>query len=73
MSNLYLTLKLIHILGAAVLFGTGLGIAFFMFMAHRTARSGRDRAHRADRRHRRRGVHRDRRGGSAADRLGSRR
>jgi uncharacterized membrane protein len=36
MSNLYLALKLIHILGAAVLFGTGLGIAFFMFMAHRT-------------------------------------
>jgi uncharacterized membrane protein len=31
-----LTLKLIHILGAAVLFGTGLGIAFFMLMAHRT-------------------------------------
>jgi uncharacterized membrane protein len=25
-----------HILGAAVLFGTGLGIAFFMWMAHRT-------------------------------------
>jgi uncharacterized membrane protein len=36
MSDLYLTLKLIHILGSAVLFGTGLGIAFFMFMAHRT-------------------------------------
>jgi uncharacterized membrane protein len=36
MSDLYLTLKLIHILGAAVLFGTGLGIAFFMLMAHRT-------------------------------------
>jgi uncharacterized membrane protein len=31
-----LTLKLIHILGATVLFGTGLGIAFFMLMAHRT-------------------------------------
>jgi len=31
-----LTLKLIHVLGAAVLFGTGLGIAFFMFVAHRT-------------------------------------
>jgi uncharacterized membrane protein len=30
------TLKLIHVLGAAVLFGTGLGIAFFMLMAHRT-------------------------------------
>ena len=36
MSNLYLALKLIHILGSAVLFGTGLGIAFFMYMAHRT-------------------------------------
>lgn len=31
-----LTLKLIHVLGAAVLFGTGLGIAFFMWTAHRT-------------------------------------
>ena len=36
MPNLYLALKLIHILGSAVLFGTGLGIAFFMYMAHRT-------------------------------------
>jgi len=35
-----LVLKLIHVLGAAVLFGTGLGIAFFMYMAHR----GRDAA-----------------------------
>ncbi|MCF6293308.1 MAG: DUF2269 domain-containing protein [Robiginitomaculum sp.] len=33
--------KLIHILSAAVLFGTGAGIAFFMFMAWRSAeRSG---------------------------------
>jgi uncharacterized membrane protein len=31
-----LGLRLLHILGAAVLFGTGLGIAFFMLMAHRT-------------------------------------
>ena len=31
----FLFLKLLHILGAAVLFGTGLGIAFFMFMADR--------------------------------------
>jgi uncharacterized membrane protein len=30
MSDIYLTIKLIHILGSAVLFGTGLGIAFFM-------------------------------------------
>ena len=36
MTQLYLALKLLHILGATVLFGTGLGIAFFMFMAHRT-------------------------------------
>jgi uncharacterized membrane protein len=31
-----LVLKLVHLIGAAVLFGTGLGIAFFMYMAHRT-------------------------------------
>ena len=36
MTDVVLALKLIHILGAAVLFGTGLGIAFFMWMAHRT-------------------------------------
>lgn len=36
MSDIYLALKLIHIVGSAVLFGTGLGIAFFMWMAHRT-------------------------------------
>lgn len=36
MTEYLLTLKLIHILGGTVLFGTGLGIAFFMFMAHRT-------------------------------------
>jgi uncharacterized membrane protein len=29
-------LRFIHVLGATVLFGTGLGIAFFMVMAHRT-------------------------------------
>ena len=34
--DVHLLLKLIHLLGAAVLFGTGLGIAFFMLMAHRT-------------------------------------
>lgn len=34
--SLYLLLKLAHIIGAAVLFGTGAGIAFFMLMAHRT-------------------------------------
>ena len=36
MTSIVLTLKLVHVLGAAVLFGTGLGIAFFMYMAHRT-------------------------------------
>ena len=36
MTDALLLTKLIHILGAAVLFGTGLGIAFFMYMAHRT-------------------------------------
>ena len=32
----YLTLKLIHIISATLLLGTGMGIAFFMFMAVRT-------------------------------------
>ena len=36
MSDIYLALKLIHVIGSAVLFGTGWGIAFFMWMAHRT-------------------------------------
>ena len=36
MTDLIFTLKLVHVLGATVLFGTGLGIAFFMLMAHRT-------------------------------------
>jgi uncharacterized membrane protein len=34
--SLFLALKALHIVGAAVLFGTGAGIAFFMLMAHRT-------------------------------------
>ena len=34
--DLYTALKLAHVVGAAVLFGTGVGIAFFMLMAHRT-------------------------------------
>src|ERR1043165_7553943 len=38
MAHLYLALKLLHILGSTVLFGTGLGIAFFMFMAHRSGK-----------------------------------
>jgi uncharacterized membrane protein len=32
---LYLALKFLHLIGAAVLFGTGLGIAFFLFHAER--------------------------------------
>ena len=32
----YLALKYLHVIGAAVLLGTGVGIAFFMVMAHRT-------------------------------------
>ncbi|NOJ46975.1 DUF2269 family protein [Bradyrhizobium archetypum] len=31
---LYLVLKYLHVVGAAVLLGTGAGIAFFMLMAH---------------------------------------
>jgi uncharacterized membrane protein len=37
MTNLILALKFVHILGASVLFGTGLGIAFFMWMANRSS------------------------------------
>ncbi|WEX09581.1 DUF2269 family protein [Chelativorans sp. AA-79] len=33
---LYFFLKYLHVIGAAVLLGTGAGIAFFMLMAHRT-------------------------------------
>ncbi|WP_064686050.1 DUF2269 family protein [Rhizobium bangladeshense] len=33
---IYFVLKFLHIIGAAVLLGTGAGIAFFMLMAHRT-------------------------------------
>lgn len=32
------TLRWLHVLGAAVLLGTGAGIAFFMVMAHRTGK-----------------------------------
>lgn len=32
----YLALKYLHVIGAAVLLGTGAGIAFFMVLAHRT-------------------------------------
>jgi uncharacterized membrane protein len=32
--------KFVHVLGACVLLGTGLGIAFFVFVAHRTHHPG---------------------------------
>ena len=34
--NDYLILKFLHVIGTAVLFGTGVGIAFFLLLAHRT-------------------------------------
>ena len=34
----YLVLKFLHVFGAAVLLGTGAGIAFFMLLAHRTGK-----------------------------------
>ena len=34
--TLFLLLKVLHVIGATVLLGTGAGIAFFMLMAHRT-------------------------------------
>jgi uncharacterized membrane protein len=36
----YLILKYIHVLGAIVILGTGVGIAFFMVMAHRSGDAG---------------------------------
>ncbi len=33
--DLYLVVKFLHVAGAAILLGTGLGIAFFLFMADR--------------------------------------
>ena len=36
----YLALKYLHVIGAAVLLGTGAGIAFFMLLAHRTGEAG---------------------------------
>lgn len=33
---IYFILKYLHVMGAAVLLGTGAGIAFFMLLAHRT-------------------------------------
>ena len=34
--SLYILLKFIHIVSSTLLFGTGLGTAFFMWMTHRT-------------------------------------
>jgi len=34
--NAYAALKFVHIVSATLLFGTGLGTAFFMWMSHRT-------------------------------------
>ena len=34
--TLFFALKFLHLIGAAVLLGTGAGIAFFMLLAHRT-------------------------------------
>jgi uncharacterized membrane protein len=36
---LYFVLKFLHVIGAAVLLGTGAGIAFFMLMAHLDGRT----------------------------------
>jgi uncharacterized membrane protein len=36
--TLYFALKFLHVIGAAVLLGTGAGIAFFMLLAHRDGR-----------------------------------
>ena len=37
--TIFLLLKVLHVIGAMTLFGTGAGIAFFMLMAHRTGDS----------------------------------
>ena len=36
MPSAYLTIKLVHIVSATLLFGTGLGTVFFMYCAHRS-------------------------------------
>ena len=36
----YLWVKWLHVLSSTLLFGTGLGIAFFMWMAHRSGDAG---------------------------------
>jgi uncharacterized membrane protein len=37
--NNYLVLKFLHVIGTAVLLGTGAGIAFFLLLAHRTRKA----------------------------------
>jgi uncharacterized membrane protein len=39
--TLYVVLKFLHVIGAAVLLGTGAGIAFFMLMAHQTGEAAK--------------------------------
>jgi len=36
----YLLLKYLHVLGGIIILGTGIGIAFFMLMAHRSGEPG---------------------------------
>ena len=36
MSGIYLALRTLHIVSATILFGTGLGSAFYLWMAHRS-------------------------------------
>ena len=36
--NAYVALKFVHIVASTLLFGTGLGTAFFMWMSHRSGR-----------------------------------
>ena len=38
--DLVLALKYVHVIGATILLGTGLGIAFFMLRAHRSGDGG---------------------------------
>jgi uncharacterized membrane protein len=38
--NSYLVLKVVHVMSATVLFGTGLGIAFFKWITDRTGNTG---------------------------------
>lgn len=42
--DLYLGIKLVHIVSATLLFGTGLGTAFFMLQAYRSGSDGVMRA-----------------------------